>query len=155
MNTLPRAITARFFSQPEDYQTLKAHWKALHHSEQRQELTAAHHLLYLALLGKDWRKAFTPLTNQRKLENGAFGGWGLFQALSILHSHRAEEALLAPFAGLVTPAMLQLIRELVPALSPYRYQPQDFNGSGRVFPFDAYQTESLTSTQTGRGKVNA
>ena len=44
-------------------------------SDRKRDLAAEHHLLYLALLGKDWRAGFTPITNQRKLDNGAFHGW--------------------------------------------------------------------------------
>jgi hypothetical protein len=72
MNTLSRAITARFFPQPDSYNALRKKWSDLINSERRHELTSAHHLLYLALIGKDWRKAFTTISNQRKLDNGAF-----------------------------------------------------------------------------------
>jgi len=61
MNTLSWAITARFFPNPESYNALRKHWSDLINSERRYELTAAHYLLYISLMGKDWRKAFTPL----------------------------------------------------------------------------------------------
>ncbi len=144
MNTLPRAITAQFFSEAESYKTLKAGWKALHNSEQRHDLTAAHYLVYLTLRGKDWRKAFTPITSERKLENGAFGGWGLFKALRTLHTQSCEEALLAPFAELVTPVMLQQVRELLPVFNYYTYQPREF--TSRKFPFEAYRELPTTRT---------
>ena len=99
-------------------------------------LTAAHHLLYLALRGKDWRRAFTPISNRRKLDNGAFVAWALFRALGSLHSPWNTDALLAPFEGAVTPEMLARLRELLPNPSPYRLRPEEF--AGGAFPFEAY-----------------
>jgi len=136
MNTLSRALTARFFTNPGNYKTLRRHWSALVNSSRRHELTASHHVLYLALCGKDWRRAFTPITNSRKLGNGAFYGWALFRALRRLHSPLYDEELLAPFDGVVTPEMLQAVRGLVPGLSPYSFLPEAF-GQGS-FPVDAY-----------------
>lgn len=141
MNTLSRAITARFFPNLDSYNALRKHWSDLINSERRHELTAAHHLLYLALIGKDWRKAFTPPTNQRKLDNGAFWGWRMFCALQTIHLKFREEALLAPFEGLITPQMLSKLRILLAATAnPYSYEPSDFvNGT---FPFDAYSEKN-------------
>ena len=136
MNTLPRAITARFFPNRDSYNALRKHWSSLINSERKHELTAAHHFLYLALIGKDWRKAFTPLTNRRKLENGAFWSWGMFRALQTIHLKFKEQELLAPFDGLITPQMLNELRNLLPIENPYSRKPEEFsNGS---FPFDAY-----------------
>ncbi len=136
MNTLPRPVTAKLFTTPDSYFALRKHWSALVNSDRKHELSAAHHTLYLALLGKDWRKAFTPITNTRKLENGAFYEWGLFRALGKLHSKWHEEKLLSPFDGLVTAQMLQFIRSLLPAPTPSAYGPTTF--ANRDFPFDAY-----------------
>ncbi len=63
MNTLSRAMTARFFPTVNDYDALRRHWSALVNSPRKHELKAEHHLLYLVLCGKDWRAAFTPITN--------------------------------------------------------------------------------------------
>ena len=141
MNTLPGAITAQWFNSPQDYHTLQKHWSALVNSERKHTLSAEHHLLYLALLGKDWRRGFTPPTNRRKLENGAFAGWALFRALQALHNggREAEQSLLAPFEDLVTPSMLQQIRALVPSRNPHAYQPEAF--AHQACPFDAYQID--------------
>jgi hypothetical protein len=136
MNTLPRAITAQIFTGTESYVALRRHWSALMRSELRRELSAAHHLLYLALIGKDWRKSFTPISNRRKLDNGAFAGWPLFRALMLLRSPCYEAWLLAPFEGLVTPAMLQTVRGLVARRSAYACRLEDFAAGS--FPFDAY-----------------
>src|SRR5205085_345139 len=118
------------------YAALRRHWSGLVNSERKHTLTAAHHLLYLALRGKDWRRAFAPISNPRKLANGALYDWGLVHALDGLHSQVAEEALLAPFAGLVTPAMLQQVRAWVPRLWVWHYPPESY--APGVFPFDAY-----------------
>jgi hypothetical protein len=136
MNTLSRAITARFFSTPADYHALRQHWSGLVNSARRRELTTAHHVLYLALLGKDWRKAFTPVTNPRKLANGAFVGWPLFSSLRKLHSELCSEYLLAPFDGLLTVEMLNAVRRCLPAPNPYQYRPEAFSQGS--FPLDAY-----------------
>ena len=144
MNTLPRAITAQILNDNETYTVLRTHWSALMQSDRKHELTAAHHLLYLVLLGKDWRKAFTPPTNRRKLENGAFEGWVLFRALGSIHSVVASPHLLAPFDGIVTPQILQRIRDLLPSLSPYRCKPEDFS-------FEAYDVpEAMLAKATGK-----
>jgi len=103
-------------------------------SDQKHELTAAHHLLYLVLVGKDWRKAFTPPTNQRKLANGAFEGWVLFRAITSIHSAVASPQLLEPFGGILTPQMLRKVRGLLPRLNPYLCRPEDY----MAFSFEAY-----------------
>ena len=144
MNTLSRAITARFFPNPDSYNALRKHWSSLINSDRKQELTAAHHLLYLALTGKDWRNAFTPPTNQRKLDNGAFLGWSMFCALQTIQLKFKEEGLLAPFEGLITPQMLNELRGLVPTADTYSYKLTDFaNGA---FPFDAYSEKNNMNT---------
>jgi len=136
MNTLSRAITARFFPTPDSYNALRKHWSDLINSERRSELTAAHHLLYLALMGKDWRKAFTPITNQRKLDNGAFWDWELFRAIFKLHNKYSEDELLALFDGLITTDMLAELRQVLPYRNVYQYKASDF--ANKTFPFDAY-----------------
>jgi len=136
MNTLSRATTAHFFANQEGYDALRRHWSVLVNSSRKHELTASHHVLYLALCGKDWRRAFTPITNSRKLANGAFYGWALFRALRRLHSPLHDEELLAPLAGVVTLDMLQAVRGFVPLLSPYSFLPEAFGLES--FPVDAY-----------------
>jgi hypothetical protein len=140
MNTLPRAVTARFFPSAKSYDSLRQHWRDLMNSSQKDELSAAHHLLYLVLLGKDWRKSFTPPTNPRKLANGAFYGWKLFHAWEQLHLQGHENWLLAPFAGLVTTEMLAGARKLLlPGINRYSLKPF----VGRAYPFEAYQLPTV------------
>lgn len=137
MNTLPRAITAQILTDSNTYEALRRRWRELLNSERRHELSAAQHLLYTALLGRDWRRGFTPMTNQRKVENGAFYGWALFRALAILHAPSCEAELLAPFEGLITPAMLAQLRSLIPSQDPWTCRPEQFTGGS--FPFEAYK----------------
>ena len=152
MNTLPRAITAKFLTDSHTYAHICQQWRQLIHSSRKHELKAVHHLLYLALRGKDWRKGFTPPTNRLKLDNGAFEGWKLFRATAILHMGSCEEELLAPFDGVVTPAMLQRLRELIPVQNAYRYRVEQF-ASG--FPFEAYNVPSPVSVAEGKQKSDA
>jgi hypothetical protein len=136
MNTLSRAVTARFFPNSDSYNALRKCWSGLINSERKHELTAAHHLLYLALMGRDWRKAFTPFSNKRKLNNGVFWSWGLFRALCRVHNKFSEQELLAPFDGLLTSEMLRGLRSFLPVVDPYRSRPEQFTRDS--FPFDAY-----------------
>jgi hypothetical protein len=142
MNTLPRAVTAQFFTNRDDFVALRHHWRQLMCSEYRYDLFAAHHLLYLAAIGKDWRAGFTPVTNRRKLANGAYYGWGLFRALALFHSQQHDDWLLTPFDGIISADMLHRIRQLVPKINPYKYQPDDFTPGN--FPFEAYTVPSST-----------
>ena len=141
MNTLSRTITSRFFSTAQDYLAFRRQWSTLLNSERKHELTAAHHLLYLALCGKDWRKAFTLARNPRKLANGAYAGWALWRALEEIHYPFYEQDLRAPFAGLITPLMLQQLRELLPQAQPHLYQSDQF--ADRYWPFAAYLTAEV------------
>ena len=52
MNTLPKAITARLYSNTESYLALRRQWRVVMNSDHKHELTAAHHLLYLTACGK-------------------------------------------------------------------------------------------------------
>jgi len=152
MNTLPRAITAQILNNLDTYHALRRRWRELLCSERRPELSAAHHLLYTALLGRDWRRGFTPMTNRRKLENGAFYGWALFRALAILHAPSMQAELLAPFEGLITPAMLEQLRSLIPLEHPWTCRPEQFAGGS--FPFEAYRDSAPILAQE-EGNANA
>jgi len=144
MNTLSRAITAQILTHTDTYPLLRKQWSGLMNSERKHELSAAHHLLYLALLGKDWRKSFTPPTNRRKLENGAFQGWMLFRALRLLQSKFGEEQLLTPFDGLVTPQMLANVRRVISHPNPYSHSKEQFEAGS--FPFEAYTIPEASSS---------
>jgi hypothetical protein len=145
MNTLPRAIGAQILTHNDTYPLLRKHWSGLMNSERKHELSAAHHLLYLALLGKDWRQSFTPPTNRRKLDNGTFQGWMLFRALRLLHSKFSEAQLLAPFEGIVTPQMLANVRRIIPHPNPYSHAIEQFEAG--TFPFEAYAIAEASPSQ--------
>lgn len=71
MNTLGKAITQRFFKNESGFDLLQNDWaRNWQNKEWRDSLTPTHFFLYAALRGKDWRKGFTPITNDVKLSNG-------------------------------------------------------------------------------------
>jgi len=79
MNTLSKAITATFFVNESGYQEIERIWKE--NLRNGGKPTAGQHLAYMILRGKNWRKAFTPITNTKKLANGAMPyNWGLYKA---------------------------------------------------------------------------
>ena len=121
MNTLSRHLTASIVADAAAYAALRRQWSAVVNSQQRATLTPAHYLLYLALLGRDWRAAFTPITNRRRLDNGAIWAWGLFRALRGVRNSYREADLLAPFGDLVTPEQLARVRALLPEATPTTY----------------------------------
>ena len=114
MNTLSKSVTAAFFSNAADIEQLSNHWRTLVQSEAGRTLRPEHFLLYQALRGKDWRKAFAPITNTKKLENGGFWAWGRLRALAAVHSSFSQEALLQPFGGIVTAEVLARVRARLP-----------------------------------------
>ena len=115
MNTLPRDITRSWFGSESDYTALTRHWSAaVRGTASRAAIGPEHHLLYLALRGRDWRRAFTPITNERKIDNGAFYDWGLHRALPAIHSEWEPDRLLAPFGGRVSREALARVRALLP-----------------------------------------
>lgn len=71
MNTLSKEFTlGNFFGEdPENYVKLRKQWSKMMNSPVKNTLTMAHHILYLILIGKNWRKAVTLPTNKNKLEN--------------------------------------------------------------------------------------
>lgn len=140
MNSVSQTDHTPRFRDPAHTAALRRHWSALVRSPRSHDLTAAHHLLYAGLRGRDWRRAFTPISNPRKLANGGFFTWGLFRALGMLRSPSAAEQLLAPFDGLVTPDMLAQVRAGLPSLSPYRLDPQQIAAHG--LPIAAYRENS-------------
>ncbi len=145
MNTLTHAQTAALPGTGTSNE-IRTQWRALLTSPRRHTLTAAHHLVYQALIGRDWRRGFTPPTNARKLANGGFNNWGLFHALHALHHQRREVELLAPFDGLVTSETLRELRRLIPYRFTWEQAPERFAG-GR-FPFDAYELETPPGSST-------
>ena len=72
MNTLSKEFTlGKFYGEdPENYKKLRAQWsKMVNDKTTKHQLTMAHHILYLILIGKNWKKAVTFPTNKNKVEN--------------------------------------------------------------------------------------
>ena len=71
MNTLSKEFTlgAFFGEDPENYKKLRAQWSKMVNSDYDVTLTMAHHILYLILRGKNWKKAVTLPTNKNKVAN--------------------------------------------------------------------------------------
>lgn len=72
MNTLGKAITRQFFHNEAGFDLLQNDWRNnwRQGKEGLDKLQPVHFFLYQALRGKDWKKAFTPITNTNKIENG-------------------------------------------------------------------------------------
>lgn len=118
MDTLPLSVWQKHFKDKDHYTDLRRRWSWLcSNSPDRPSLGPEHYLVYLALRGRDWRRAFTPITNQTKLNNGGLWDWGLWRAAVAVHSKYSQEVLLSVFDGLVTVEMLDQIRSMLPV--PY------------------------------------
>jgi hypothetical protein len=68
MNTLGKTITQQFFNSPDGYALIQEHWAR--QIKEGYQPTTYDLLSYAILRGKDYRKGFTPITNQVKLDNG-------------------------------------------------------------------------------------
>lgn len=119
MKTLGKKVTAFVFGSEEGYKQLKQHWSTLMQSERKHELGPEHHVLYLALLGKDFTKGFTPVTNPKKLDNGMRQHplLSLDKSLYTLQTRHAIKELIAPFGGIVSVEMVQRLQPLVKGFS--------------------------------------
>jgi hypothetical protein len=71
MNTLSKEFTLGMFFEedPEGYAKLRKQWSKMVNSDYNVTLTMAHHILYLILIGKNWKKAVTLPTNKNKVAN--------------------------------------------------------------------------------------
>ena len=110
-NTLSITYTSNFFESEEDYRQFCQKWSEMMNSDKKNDLKAVHHLLCLALRGKDWRKAFTLPTNRNKLENGYQPA--VLKAFQTLNSSYREDVVLDRFDGLVTKPMLAAVRRVI------------------------------------------
>lgn len=142
MNTLSKTDTATFITQ-EERAALEAQWRTI-----RNTASPAHHLLYAALRGKDWRKGFTPPKNQTWLNNGGFYQWALWNALNyfcfFLHSEQGNEwsraqcdDFLKLFGGTVTVQMYKQVCVRIPAVKHALKAIYAAAFAGE-FPFPAY-----------------
>lgn len=73
MNTLGKQITRQFFQNESGFDLLQHDWSLNWENKAfREKLEPIHFFLYQAFRGKDWRKAFTPVTNTNKIEKGGY-----------------------------------------------------------------------------------
>jgi hypothetical protein len=104
----------------------------------KPELSPYVSLLYAVLLGRDWRKGFTPIRNTRKLANGTPANWAFWQAATYIpdgdHLSRYESP--AP------PAYLGVLGLFLPSV-PLQAQ----TASLRRLPTLPRWTEGMTAEQ--------
>lgn len=75
------------FETKEQYLEFRATWKKIaSDKELRLQLTSTHYAVYTLLRDKDLNKAFTPITNKVKLDNGTTPYAGLDTALRVMHN---------------------------------------------------------------------
>ena len=119
MNTLSKKLTARFFLNSEGYQMLRDRWSKLMNSPEKVNLAPEHHLLYHVLIGKDWRKAFTMMTNINKCACQGTNNSGRAKALNVLYSKTPATVsyLLQHSGDLLVPNVLELVRDVLPYYS--------------------------------------
>jgi hypothetical protein len=96
------------------YHLIRARWVAIVQSDGRHELTAAHFLLYMALMHRDWRKAFSPIRRPSKLANGFKPYYSADRALWWVHSAYWKPKWLDLFDGILTPEMLAEVLARLP-----------------------------------------
>lgn len=124
MNTLSKKITPLFFNEDTRhncYNEVKAHWLKLQANSEQHPLTLAHHILYAILRGKDWRKAFTPISNEVKLANGARAELALTEAQ---YSLNARLSVFNDFAPLIDPeTCAELVRGVTQGRRAGAYNP--------------------------------
>jgi len=112
INTLGRDITSTFFASPTGYDDLEKMW-----SERMAAKTptdSSLFLLYAILRGKDYRKAFSPVTNPIKLANGQGPHDSLARSMHYIICHRHFGAhLKTAFGHLLSPDALEKIGEMV------------------------------------------
>lgn len=109
--TIGKAVTTQFFSQPDSWIQLKQRWSGVFRDkEQRKRLTSAHYLFYQAVRGKKLRPSFTGETGYQKARND-------------LSRVTVQLDILALFDGLLTPdAVKKVVRILQPSI--YEYSPE-------------------------------
>lgn len=117
MNTLNKTITSTFYTEFNSFELLEQTWKT--QVKEGFKPTSTDLLYYAVLRGKDYRKAFTPITRKIELENGAVANGALRQAITNLSRGR-----IAPFLP-NDKELLERIINILPATSwnmPYPEQ---------------------------------
>jgi hypothetical protein len=134
-NTLSKQTTIKFYNSADGYDQITNLWKTK--IAEGFQPTTYDLLSYAVLRGKDYRKGFSLITNQVKLDNGAYPDLAYRMSSSQLLNRGFPEM----FDNYISPCALQVLQEVFP----------DPNISmwGRKFPKDyAYneEVECLTST---------
>lgn len=116
MKTLNSEITRNFFVDPDHgFEQLKQRWSE--HLAAKKALYAAHFLAYTVLRGRDYRRAFTGVTSQKKLDNGARRFEGFCEARRQLFyaiDGPLGQGPLGIFDGLLTREAYSLLKQLIP-----------------------------------------
>jgi hypothetical protein len=92
-------------------------WCEILRSEMRHEFDAADHLMYLAMMGIDWRAAFSPISRLAKLKNGCRPYQAAAQALAIVHITYRDAEWIERFNGSLTQEMLTAMRARLPKVT--------------------------------------
>ena len=105
MNTLSKEFTLGMFfgEDPENYTKLRKQWSKMVNSDTKKTLTMAHHILYLILIGKNWKKAVTLPTNKNKVANNYKPH--IQEVLERWNGTYTKQRIIASFEGAVTPEM--------------------------------------------------
>ena len=138
MHTLSKTITAGWFTDPSRYQALRHQWRTLMNSQEKHALKPLHHLLYLALIGKDWRKAFGSPKRPTKLTSGALCAWPLPCALNLIQGGLLRQVDITVFAGTVSLDDVRSLSIYLPRV-PWQLQRDVAAWSSGAYPFDAYR----------------
>lgn len=104
-------VSSQLIASREDYLALRKHWAALVNSDRKHEMKAVHYLIYMILLGRDWRKAFTFPTNKNKVNNGYTPA--LYPAMNAVYSPYREKKVWEPFAAFVTHDAPEIVRRMM------------------------------------------
>jgi hypothetical protein len=126
------------FTDKEHYLKFREIWKQAMNSEDKHKLTATHHLLYAMLRNKDWRKCFTPVTRQSKLDNGRTVNDTLYSTFISLsqylhiaqmladkkntadYNKRIFATFLEPFKDTITLEMLAKLKTFIPTIDQFK-----------------------------------
>ena len=118
MNTLGKQITRQFFHNESGFDLLQNDWQRNWQDKSLIEhLQPVHFFLYQAFRGKDWRKAFTAVTNERKIENGYHPMHAVRQILGELNTavRFNNDTIIEPLGPEVTMESLKLLLTYLPA----------------------------------------
>jgi len=132
MNTLSKQITGTyFFNEDEDnYNKLRKIWHDLvNDKEKKHLLTHYEHIIYLVLLGKDWRKAISISTKPIRLENGYIPKYHQLFASREISQYRFDKYIKPLFGDLFT---IEQIKNAENSMNI----PKDWKDFGKV---DAYK----------------